>query len=503
MTTDCSSRIARTPFLRIALVSLAFVAAASAGDEETPSPDALFKSQRWEAAAAAYDDETRARPDDQTAWFRLGYALHALGRYADAVGAHERAATLVGPAVGTAAYNAACAHALLDHPDRAAEWLGTSAAAGSTSATMVDTDADFDGVRDHPAFVAARNALAEQTIYRSLRSPAPPGDRDQFDFWLGDWDTQNFARNGAGPWTPAGGLECRIFEVLGGHALVEWSRGTRPGGPSHGFSIRTFDTAKQEWIVLLLWPSQDNPQFSVLTGRFRHGRGEIVSGLLNAAATGQTRFTFSDASPTGYLWDSATTSDGGNTWRSTLLFEGTRRAADAPPLTTGPSTSNAHCSGEVFRQLDFRLGRWTGTQRTRRESGATGVTGVTGASLSDHTWVESPVTMHAASYMDGSALVEEWVVGAGDKRRASYVIQAFEPGRGAWVRYELDDDSPHFRRFTGAADADGITYFGTPGPGSSGAPGTLVLGRARDGVMTSHREVDGRRLWERELRAAP
>jgi hypothetical protein len=102
--------------------------------------------------------------------------------------------------------------------------------------------------------------------------------------------------------------------------------------------------------------------------------------------------------------------------------------------------------------------------------------------------------------MQGSAVVEETAVGAGPERVESFAMQCYERARGKWVRYELDDKTPRFRRFEGALDDSGVAFAGAPGPGSSGASGTLVVSRAVEGKLQRVWREGDENVWEEELR---
>ena len=55
---------------------------------------AAWKAHDREAVVTAYRRLVELEPDETAAWHRLGFALHQLGRYDEALAANERAATL-------------------------------------------------------------------------------------------------------------------------------------------------------------------------------------------------------------------------------------------------------------------------------------------------------------------------------------------------------------------------------------------------------------------------
>ncbi len=58
------------------------------------------------------------------------------------------------PQYATAYYNKACAYALMKEIEQACEWLEKAINLDETCREMAQTDEDFDGIRDDPAFQA-------------------------------------------------------------------------------------------------------------------------------------------------------------------------------------------------------------------------------------------------------------------------------------------------------------------------------------------------------------
>ena len=185
--------------------------------------DPLFRAQRWSEAAEAYRRRTAADPDDAQAWYRLGYCLHALGRHAEAVPAHARAAEL--PATRVAgAYNLACAHALLGEADLAFAALDRAIAAGFRDARMLASDADLAALRQDARWKARAALLGVATRDAS------------FDFWIGEWDVFDPSGQRVG--------SNRIQAVEHGFAIQEnWTDAS--GGT--GRSLNFVDPADGRW----------------------------------------------------------------------------------------------------------------------------------------------------------------------------------------------------------------------------------------------------------------
>jgi tetratricopeptide (TPR) repeat protein len=113
---------------------------------------AAWSEQNWEQAASLYEKVVKADAKDATAWHRLGYALHALGRLDEALPAHQKSAEFTGSAAATGAYNAACVYALKGQKDEAFSWLDKAVAKGFNNATQLETDTDMDSIRNDPRF---------------------------------------------------------------------------------------------------------------------------------------------------------------------------------------------------------------------------------------------------------------------------------------------------------------------------------------------------------------
>ena len=194
----------------------------------------LFRKKDWLAAAKAYDDVCKSDPDDAIAWYRRGYALHALEDDVRAMEAHERAAK-VDSGKAKALYNLACALTLTNRSEEALDALERAAKAGFSDARLLKTDSDLASIRNHPRFVR----LIEKVAENSSASDRP--ELRQFDFWVGDWDVFN-----------AKGVKVganKIELLLGGHLIQEtWT--SAKGGT--GRSLNYFDpksgTWKQNWV---------------------------------------------------------------------------------------------------------------------------------------------------------------------------------------------------------------------------------------------------------------
>lgn len=195
-------------------------------------------------------------------------------------------------------------------------------------------------------------------------SSALPAESRQFDFWVGEWDVNLRVRQPDLSWVDTHQASARIYPILAGKAVLElWSEDAQAG--IKGYSLRYFDTARDEWILWLNWPGANRSGSSSLSGDFRHGRGEFFS--TQSAPDGTetiSRYTFSDITDTSLRWDDAFSSDGGETWTNSWIMEFTR-TADKPTLsaTGGPAHTfhdGSRCDAPEFRRYEFLSGRKDG-----------------------------------------------------------------------------------------------------------------------------------------------
>ncbi len=114
---------------------------------------ALQQAGRWEEAAEAWRQVAEQTPDSGTAWFNLGYCLHAAGRLDEAIDVHRKAAEF-DDYHGIAMYNLGCAYALADRPDAAIEALTASQAAGFRLRGRIESDSDLESLREDPRLAA-------------------------------------------------------------------------------------------------------------------------------------------------------------------------------------------------------------------------------------------------------------------------------------------------------------------------------------------------------------
>jgi hypothetical protein len=277
---------------------------ASFAQGQTPSPeiqaaDTLFQAQKWDEAAKAYDAITKTQPANNRAWYRLAYALHAAGKYNQAVDAYQKIAANNNP---TVLYNLACAYARLNNKDKAFEWLNRAVNAGFLQAAQLNSDADLASLREDSRFKDVQ-ALMARSATPCLVTP----EHQQFDFWVGEWNVMN----------PQGQLAgtSSIQRVVDGCVIFENWTGTQGGS---GKSFNYYDRNDGKWHQLWVGSGGGVVNFS---GAFKDGamRYEAVSPAANGSKTLQ-RMTFFklDGDKVRQLWETST--DDGKTWL--VAFDG-------------------------------------------------------------------------------------------------------------------------------------------------------------------------------------
>jgi len=132
-------------------LALALPAQETALETARTAAEAAWKARDFEAAVPAYRHLVELAEDDVSGWHHLGYALHVLERYDDALLAHQRAAALWQSdrrAGATATYNVACALCRLDRAAEAMPWLERAVERGFGNAEMIGWDPDLAPLRD-------------------------------------------------------------------------------------------------------------------------------------------------------------------------------------------------------------------------------------------------------------------------------------------------------------------------------------------------------------------
>ena len=207
----------------------------------------------------------------------------------------------------------------------------------------------------------------------------------EFDFWIGEWDIANLQLQDDGAWADVGTATNRVFPVAGGCGIVELWDGYLGDSHIRGFSVRTYNSDTQTWQLLLNWPQQNQAGFSDLEGVFTHGRGDFTSLFASSDGTpGMIRYTFADIGHDRFRWNDGTSTDDGQTWRTSWIMEFSRRGAMANPLFNAPmfgTHETPRCTEEVYTATNFLIGNWESTNATGQKYRVEGTPIVDGCAI--------------------------------------------------------------------------------------------------------------------------
>lgn len=196
----------------------------------------------------------------------------------------------------------------------------------------------------------------------------------QFDFWVGEWDVNLRTLQSDGSWEDSKSARAKIYRILDGRAILELWDEKKPGDAIRGYSLRFFDPDKEKWQLFLNWPGENRSGTSMLSGTFRHGRGEFYSTQKGTDGT-QTinRYTFSDISADSLRWDDGFSIDGGRSWRSNWIMEFSRTAERATWPARGEAAhtfyTGERCDRDEFREFERLEGQFRGEARLLDDSG--------------------------------------------------------------------------------------------------------------------------------------
>jgi hypothetical protein len=150
------------------------------------------------------------------------------------------------------------------------------------------------------------------------------GDLDErrFDFLEGQWDAVCRVPAGDG-WVEAPGT-LTASRTLDGLVSLEHFEGSYHGGPIKGLGLRAFNRETREWEHT--WTDTLTPgHFHVWKGAFRGGTIDLHAEWEEDGVPIRSRLTWSGITPDSAHWESARSSDGGQTWRVHWVVDFRRR----------------------------------------------------------------------------------------------------------------------------------------------------------------------------------
>ncbi|HWA58025.1 MAG TPA: tetratricopeptide repeat protein [Gemmatimonadales bacterium] len=281
--------------------------------------DSLYRNQRWAEASAAYAKAATADPSDARLWYRLGIAEHSQQHFAKSEQAFLRASALpptpaTRPLRGLAFYNLAAARARQGKRDAALAALDSAITNGRFPPGTLEKDEDFAELKNDPGF-AQRLEAARLSFYPC---DTIPHARD-LDFWVGEWDVYNTAKQQAG--------QSSIQRILSGCVVLEnWSGGFGDNGKSFNWYNTRTGEWQQTWVADQAYSTE-----------YRGGKREgdtmtLLAKTVTAAgvpAETRLRLTRLDDNRVRQLFEQST--DSGKTWVTTTDLIYVRQGTGAKP----------------------------------------------------------------------------------------------------------------------------------------------------------------------------
>lgn len=157
-------RAKKTVLAVVVAALLASLAVSQVDGGKKNAADSAWLQRDWRNAIELYRQVLEDDPRDGTSWFRLAFAYHNDGQYAEAVPAFERALEHRAYIL-TARYNLACSLARLGQTERALSELERVVAAGFTPTTQIQTDPDFQHIRNTSKFQEIVRRTEDPVLY--------------------------------------------------------------------------------------------------------------------------------------------------------------------------------------------------------------------------------------------------------------------------------------------------------------------------------------------------
>lgn len=285
----------RTLVAGVAVLMVLLVAAGRqpAGAADWQAGNAAFQNEAWQEAADRYLAAEAAGVRHALLHFRLGFSLHMLRRYEEALPHHLRAAHIhSGPLRIDALYNSACAHALLGRHEEALKYLQYAVDAGFRDVNHLDTDGDMDSLREDPAFKAIAAQIGKLRL------------AERMDFFLGTWESHDAEGKLAQTFT--------LERPLAKSSAIVTTATSSGGGEWTGLLVP--DAKERTWA----WTRADGIGTTLaLTGTPVEPAGVRFHGHYHSVAGqgSEVRLTYTPRQD-GTVAEAAEVSEDGKTWRT-------------------------------------------------------------------------------------------------------------------------------------------------------------------------------------------
>lgn len=282
------------PLLLIAL----FVFPSSLFAQDTPTAadaEALFQAEKWQEAAAAFEQVIEQNPNNPTPWFRLGVVYRNLGSMDKAI-AHYQRMIDNNQFVPFARFAMAKTYAIQQDKEATLRTLEQAVSEGFTNLQTLQSDADFAFVRSD-----TRYESAIITIDKQARPCEYASAHRQFDFWVGEWNV----------YSPQGQLAGTnsIQKAENGCVLMEkWTSASGGGGTS----INYYNPETKKWVQH--WVA--STYFGIFEGGLReanvmhlsgkvipvNGASYLLRGTWSLLEDGRVRQFFEQSNDDGMTW---------------------------------------------------------------------------------------------------------------------------------------------------------------------------------------------------------
>jgi hypothetical protein len=283
--------------------------ASAAAPASSAAADTLYAHQDWARALRAYEALAKKDPTIARYPYRIGVSAAALERWPRAIAAYRRAEALGIPPM-FARYNLACAFARAGQADSALATLESLVATGYRTPETIEQDADFASIRADERYAAAV-AVARRNASPCVYAP----ESRQFDFWVGDWEVHDNARNqivvGAS----------HVERILNQCVIFEnWTGGFGGSGKSFNAWNAELGCWQQNWM-------DDTGGVTNFTdGHYEDGRLVFMADKKGPAGQAvKNRLTFFNLGPDQVRQFSEQSTDGGATWSVVYDFNYERK----------------------------------------------------------------------------------------------------------------------------------------------------------------------------------
>ena len=159
---------------------------------------------------------------------------------------------------------------------------------------------------------------------RAVTTDALHDGASDFDFLIGHWRVahrrlqQRLAA--CTDWDSFGGT-CVVRKVLGGQGNMDDNFLDLPGDPYHAVTLRTYDSATQQWKIWWLDGRTPGTLDTPMVGSFANGSGTFLARDTLAGRPIRVRFLWTLPQPGAPRWEQAFSGDDGASWETNWVMD--------------------------------------------------------------------------------------------------------------------------------------------------------------------------------------